>query len=1084
MNSHFKAFKGRIINFLSQEKVEYFPNGVIIVNRESGKIVEYGEWNKIKRKYQNIIDIFDFKDDLLMPGFIDTHVHLSHFGADIEERDLKKWLKLIYKYEKNIKDAEYAEVLAEEFFDFILSNGVTTSAIHASYFKEGTEKAFEVAKRRGVKAIIGMTIVDNDKNLLQELIKDPNEALEESKELFNRWHRPEEGLFYALTPRSGWSCTEDFLGRVGKLRKDLDCYIQTHLAETENSKHDTELFFRTDILSHKSILGHGLYVNDDDFYKLKKTGSSISHNPSSDNITMANRNKVINLYEYKKHDIPVGLGVDEPWHFPPFKVIKDAKKINKDILYITLFYLYTLGGARVLGLENITGNFAQGKDADFIVIDISKLHKLANLQNKRMEEYIENEERLLGLIVEFGQRRLIKKVFIKGKQVHGNVEVRKGDFYKETIEFISSVTAENRVRYNKAIRHFNRSLISEIINTTIEHLVRGGHENTKFSSIVSLLSERVVWLAYVFHSREFEKLRFINVFEFVPPVTLHEYASIRNMKENHRFLFGEFANGASFEGIYEKWDKEGKLIPIFDLFLEPPTPMDVDREAFAWYSSHVVFHREIWDNKSRDHWIYIGDLVSVELIDSYRRQIRTIICDDSIASDDLRRKCIEERIEKIIEYHAPHSKERIHEILEQISIILQKPSLASSNENPDNSYKKLFATILLFLLHDQRWSCYYYFPAQVLPWFTIGSCAIASKEPLPHEFEILWQHATNVLFSQLNALQMAKVERERGVLEGWKRLASNVGHNVKNLLSGFYKETINGMKLGEYVVKKYHSGEKKDYGELIATEKVSTGLEVVYNSLIWLKLAGKGISNEEPRQYNLIKEILIIPFLTVYTSFFMRGPQEEIGKLKKMCNDEILVPPIFTIKNRNSTEMPLLYFPNIMLDASITTMLGEANVSKLLDHYRDVVKNVKILSSIEEIDSILTDDIRAEFTEGFESVFYELYYNAIFRGILNAPQDTCPYNIELTLQDESDGFVIEISNPCKVIDLKAKERSGSLGLCEFFKKFDKAVIENVNYRIDFNDPFTNSELYRDDKWVSRITFRSDQNGEKNKGAHS
>jgi len=154
-------------------------------------------------------------------------------------------------------------------------------------------------------------------------------------------------------------------------------------------------------------------------------------------------------------------------------------------------------------------------------------------------------------------------------------------------------------------------------------------------------------------------------------------------------LFGEFANGASFEGIYEKWDKEGKLIPIFDLFLEPPTPMDVDREAFAWYSSHVVFHREIWDNESRDHWIYIGDLVSVELIDSYRRQIRTIICDDSIASDDLRRKCIEERIEKIIEYHAPHSKERIHEILEQISIILQKPSLASSNENPDNSYKKL-----------------------------------------------------------------------------------------------------------------------------------------------------------------------------------------------------------------------------------------------------------------------------------------------------------------------------------------------------------------------------------------------------------
>lgn len=171
-----KAYCGRLINFMPSFELEYFPLGILIIN-EYGRIVEYGELRRLYKKYRNKIShIENFGENIIMPGFVETHIHLSHYGFPIEEEKLEQWLKVIYEEEEKLKDKEYARTVARSFFDYLISNGITTACIHASYYKEATEIAFEEAQKLGLTAIIGMVMVDSDDNLPENLKKYPEKS--------------------------------------------------------------------------------------------------------------------------------------------------------------------------------------------------------------------------------------------------------------------------------------------------------------------------------------------------------------------------------------------------------------------------------------------------------------------------------------------------------------------------------------------------------------------------------------------------------------------------------------------------------------------------------------------------------------------------------------------------------------------------------------------------------------------------------------------------------------------------------------------------------------------------------------------
>ncbi len=76
------------------------------------------------------------------------------------------------------------------------------------------------------------------------------------------------------------------------------------------------------------------------------------------------------------------------------------------------FYLATLGGAKSLSIDDKTGNFEPGKEADFIVIDF----KSTPLMKRRMENTKDISEKLFALMM-MGDDRSVFETYVMGKSV-------------------------------------------------------------------------------------------------------------------------------------------------------------------------------------------------------------------------------------------------------------------------------------------------------------------------------------------------------------------------------------------------------------------------------------------------------------------------------------------------------------------------------------------------------------------------------------------------------------------------------------------------------------------------------------------
>ena len=88
------------------------------------------------------------------------------------------------------------------------------------------------------------------------------------------------------------------------------------------------------------------------------------------------------------------------------KVVQDMR-----LSYAQLFYLATLGGAVVVGMEDTIGNFATGKDLDALVVDTSV--EGSPTTTYAHDELLDRFQKFLFL----GDDRNIVKCVVKGKVV-------------------------------------------------------------------------------------------------------------------------------------------------------------------------------------------------------------------------------------------------------------------------------------------------------------------------------------------------------------------------------------------------------------------------------------------------------------------------------------------------------------------------------------------------------------------------------------------------------------------------------------------------------------------------------------------
>lgn len=424
-----QAYRGAILHCLDDpgndghgRSIEYFDDGLLIV--VDGYVAQVGEAGRLLAQLPEDAQIKDYGDSLIMPGFIDTHIHYPQtdmIGAYGEQ--LLTWLtEYTYPTERQFADAAHAAEVAEFFVDELLRNGTTTALVLGTVHTQSVDAVFEAAATRRLRLIAGKVLMD--RNCPDDLRDTPDEAYQDSKRLIERWHG-QDRLMYAITPRFAPTSSDAQLQRAGQLATEhTDVFVHTHVAENRSevdwvaklfpqSRSYLDVYDQFGLLRERSVFAHCIHLDNEDRRRLATSGASMAFCPTS-NLFLGSG--LFDLAATQSAGTRVGLGTDvgAGTSFSILRTLGDAYKVAQltggSLSPFQALYLATLGAAKALYIDDKVGNFAAGKEADFIVLKWDS----TPLLTRRMRVAQSLAEKLFALLI-LGDDRAIFASYIMGE---------------------------------------------------------------------------------------------------------------------------------------------------------------------------------------------------------------------------------------------------------------------------------------------------------------------------------------------------------------------------------------------------------------------------------------------------------------------------------------------------------------------------------------------------------------------------------------------------------------------------------------------------------------------------------------------
>lgn len=399
---------------------EYFDDGILVV--EDGRIADLGPTAAIAKKLGDT-RVTELDDKLILPGLIDCHVHFPQLDiiASYGEQ-LLDWLeRYAYPAEMCFADIDYARNAAAFFLDELLANGTTTAAVFATVHAHSADALFDAAAERDMRLVAGKVLMD--RNCPKNLRDTAESAYSESKALIEKWHGHGR-LGYAITPRFALTSSDAQLAAAGKLAAEYpDTWVHTHLSENHAeieavAKQFPDRASYLDVYDHaglvreRSIFAHCLHLDTDDRERLAECGGAIAFCPTS-NLFLGSG--LFDLRAMTEARLRVGIGSDVGGgtSLSLLQTLGEAYKVlqlqHQNLPPARALYLATLGGARALYLDDRIGNFAPGKEADFVVIDPAG----SRLSQRRLASSADAANALFALLY-LGDERHIAQTYVNG----------------------------------------------------------------------------------------------------------------------------------------------------------------------------------------------------------------------------------------------------------------------------------------------------------------------------------------------------------------------------------------------------------------------------------------------------------------------------------------------------------------------------------------------------------------------------------------------------------------------------------------------------------------------------------------------
>ncbi len=421
------ALRGSIFYFigspveLGEASWVYIEDGLLWL--EQGRVHAVGEYRDLIKTLDSSVPVRDYRHHLIVPGFIDAHLHypqlemIAAWGARLLD-----WLETYtFPVESQFGDPGYAASISARFADELLRNGTTTAMVFGSVHRQSVEALFIEAQRRSLRLIAGKVMMD--RNVPDSLRDDAPQSYRDSRALIERWHGVDR-LQYAVTPRFAPTSTAQQLEMAGQLLHEFPgIYMQTHIAETEkevawvrklfpDAANYAAVYQRHGLLGRRSLLAHGIYLDDEERGMLAASGASIVHCPTS-NLFLGSG--LFSLRQARAYGTGVALGTDvgAGTSFSLLTTMNEAYKVQQllgePLDPFDAWYLATLGGAVALDLDAVIGSLQAGKEADFLVLDL----EATELLRFRLQHCRDLSEMLFVLMM-LGDDRLVQETWVLG----------------------------------------------------------------------------------------------------------------------------------------------------------------------------------------------------------------------------------------------------------------------------------------------------------------------------------------------------------------------------------------------------------------------------------------------------------------------------------------------------------------------------------------------------------------------------------------------------------------------------------------------------------------------------------------------
>lgn len=425
-----RAYRAKILHFTDKPDsragtgFSYYDDGVLLIDGEY--VHDVMPASELEASGFDLQQCRHFPDKLIMPGFIDSHMHFPQTDviASYGEQ-LLDWLNnYTFPCELRFSDRQFAVAEADAFFSLLLENGTTTAMVYTTVFPQSTDAFFEAAAQRNLRMIAGKVMMD--RNAPDGLLDTPASAALDTRQLIERWHG-QKRLSYALTPRFAPTSSPEQLAACGAIYRDYpDIYLQTHLSENlqeiawikelyPQARDYLDVYDHFGLLGSRSVFGHGIHLSDAEIQRLAETGSGVAFCPTS-NFFLGSG--LLNLARLESAGVPVSIATDVGGgtSFSLLRTLAEAYKVlqlqQQSLHPLKALYMATLGNARALQLDHCIGNFLPGKEADFIVLDLAP----DTLQKKRQQASRSLDDVLFALMM-LGDTHNVANTFIAGREM-------------------------------------------------------------------------------------------------------------------------------------------------------------------------------------------------------------------------------------------------------------------------------------------------------------------------------------------------------------------------------------------------------------------------------------------------------------------------------------------------------------------------------------------------------------------------------------------------------------------------------------------------------------------------------------------